>query len=188
MKGCVMQQLREVEETPIIDHWSRREEREAFLFFRDIEDRIWFARNPSRKLRVRQAEAVEVATLTAFERMKLKQDAPLRARASNRDVVPVMMIAIRVGGGRVPYRPIPISPHISIADTDTEAANNLLQYWCSVQDQNFIFDEDRIAEERDRGTEGRCPGFTKERETGLLRLPWLEGPDASSGPGWPSAS
>jgi hypothetical protein len=128
MKARVMPQLREVEETQVIDHWAIREEQEALLFFRDIEDRIWFHSNPGRELRVRPAEPVEVATLTSFERAKLRRDAPLREQASGKAVVPEMMIVIKMGEGRVPYRPLPILPHIEVIDSDVGAATYLLVF------------------------------------------------------------
>ena len=188
-----MAQLSETSEAEIIEHWSLLDEREALLFFRDIGDRIWFCSNPSRKLRVRPVEPVEIAMLTAFKKLKLRKDAGLREQASGKSVIPEMMIVIKVGEGRVPYRPLPILPHIATTDTDVWAAHYLLDYWDDERSRFFICDERKISVARDIGTDRRCPGFTKVREPQELRLPWAQGPDASSGlasppSDWPTAS
>ena len=187
-----MPQLSEKSEAEIIEHWSLLDEREALLFFRDIGDRIWFNSNPSRKLRVRPVEPVEIAMLTAFEKLKLRKDAGLREQASWKSVIPEMMIVIKVGDGRVPYRPLPILPHIATTDTDVWAAEYLLAYWNDERSRFFICDERKISVARDICIDGRRPGFRKEREPGTLRLPWAQGPEASSGlasppPDWPAA-
>jgi hypothetical protein len=179
-----MPKLRVAAEAQIIDHWSLRQRREALLFFVAFSDRAWFNRNPYRAFRVRPAESIEIATLTQFERSKLRREAPLRERVSGKAVLPTMMIVPRAKEGQVPFRAIPVSPHHQVPENDYGAVRYILEHWCSEQDRAFILGEARIAKEREKRSDRRKLSFTKERET--LRLPWFE-PDASSEPGQPAA-
>ena len=156
----------QAKEAVILPFYQAHADREFLLDMISLSDRDFFERNPKRRFRVREPDPIEVATLTSFEKRKLRQGIPLKALAAEKDAAPALAIARRADRfHNFMPRVIPVPSHYIAAngfpDDDNAAYRYIGRFWRDGSGKAHLWEEDRIARERYRRAFYRRPGFTK---------------------------